>query len=143
LFIVHVLSFWHRHGRVSNALQIAPKHGAFLERPNDVRRRQWTSAENRAFEEWITNNPKPNGYDKSAFADSQCSLSIPQLQNKINNWRNARNIQNKPIGTSGQKERTSSICREQSQQEINNNALGNDLENIICEYSLLLSKSYC
>lgn len=41
-----------------------------------------------------SNNPKPTKEQRAHFAESQTSLSVQQLQNKISNWRNGRNIQN-------------------------------------------------
>jgi hypothetical protein len=58
-----------------------------------VRRRQWRDEENRLFEEWITKNPKPTADEKYRYTESQIGLGVQQLQNKINNWRNRRNVQ--------------------------------------------------
>lgn len=88
-----------------------------------VRRRQWTDAENRDFEEWMyvyhrnfflailpyilvlnkllkrlktysSRYPKPTKQQKTQFAESQTSLSVKQLDNKISNWKHGKNIQN-------------------------------------------------
>jgi hypothetical protein len=66
-----------------------------------VRRRQWTNNENRDFEQWITNNPKPTKPQKVEFATSHQYLTLSQVQNKINNWRNGRNVQNQRVANTG------------------------------------------
>jgi len=66
-----------------------------------VRRRQWTDNENRDFERWITNNPNPTKPQKVEFAASHQHLALSQVQNKINNWRNGRNIQNQRVANTG------------------------------------------
>jgi hypothetical protein len=80
-------------------LQLPDTSNSFtpVSNPPIPRRRDWTAEENRDFEKWITSNPKPTKQQKEEFANSHHLLTTSQVQSKINNWRNGRNIQRKQI----------------------------------------------
>ncbi|KUJ24629.1 uncharacterized protein LY89DRAFT_713437 [Mollisia scopiformis] len=90
-------------GFPNNLLQLELPSATSTEVPA-VRRRHWTNDENRDFEQWITNNPKPTKPQKVEFATSHQYLTLSQVQNKINNWRNGRNgrnVQNQTVSNTG------------------------------------------
>ena len=69
------------------------------EKPPITRRREWTAEENCDFERWISNHPKPTKQQKHEFAMCHSPLTLAQVQNKINNWRNGRNLHRKQVAS--------------------------------------------
>jgi hypothetical protein len=83
----------------------------------NFRRRNFTKEEKEEFEQWITNNPKPNKSQKADYAKTH-NLTCNQLQNLINNRK--RKTRAKGTEFSAESNETSSVIQSflAKQQEI-------------------------